>query len=32
MKDITDADYVFAKGVCPDFEIKKFSWISQFVF
>ena len=22
MKDITDADYVFAKRVCQDFEIK----------
>ena len=25
MEDITDADYMHAKRVCKDFEIKKFS-------
>ena len=28
MKDITDADYAHAKGVCKDFQIKKFRGIS----
>ena len=31
MEDITEADYVHAKRVCKDFEIKKFKRISRFV-
>ena len=31
MEDITEADYVHAKRVCKDFEIKKIKRISRFV-
>ena len=32
MKNITDADYMHAIRVCKYFEIKKFVWISWYVF
>ena len=31
MEDITDADYMHAKRLCKDFEIKKIRWISRFI-
>ena len=31
MEDITDVDYMHAKRLCKDFEIKKIRWISRFI-